>query len=186
MNPGQEIEYSVAGSPDWTTVYLKQGECYISDGGPTQVRTVLGSCVTVTMYCPLLGIGAITHSLLPFPLPGIQNVSMQTGRYVNLSVRYIFGQMAALGVNVKKLEVKIFGGGQMFLPSSEKPTQTTLNIGRRNVETALKTIQELGLNITATDVGGFQGRKLLFFPHRGDVWIKKINRTLCQKVNNNE
>ncbi len=180
MKSSPEIDFR--NTADWPNVYLKQGEFYISDGGPAQVRTVLGSCVTVTMYCPILNIGGITHSLLPFPLPGSQNTGDQTGRYVNFSIQHVFKKMTALGATTPKMEVKIFGGGQMFLPLPGKQTQTTLNIGRRNVETALRTIQELGLNLTATDVGGTQGRKLLFFPHRGDVWVKKINRTLNQKA----
>ncbi|MFP4445594.1 MAG: chemotaxis protein CheD [Desulfosudaceae bacterium] len=160
----------------WPSVYLKQGECYISDGGPAQARTVLGSCVTVTMHCPVLQIGGITHSLLPFPPPGTRIPPGHRGRFVVSSVHYVYEQLVTRGVRKNRLEVKIFGGGQMFLPVIGKEMQEKLNIGRRNVETALKTIQELGLTVTATDVGGNLGRKLLFFPHRGDVWVKKINR----------
>ncbi len=183
-NPG--LENNIISDFDCVDIYLKQGEYYISNGGPARVSTILGSCVTVTMYCPILNIGGITHSLLPFPLSGIRNPDEMKGRYVNLIVRHVFNRMTALGAKKKKIEVKIFGGGQMFLPSLDKPIKTPLNIGRRNVETALKTIQELGLNITATDVGGLHGRKLVFFPHRGDVWIKKINRTVCQKENGHD
>jgi chemotaxis protein CheD len=186
MKPQPEIPSGGNGLSDWLNVYLKQGDFYISDGSAAQVRTVLGSCVTVTMYCPVLNIGGITHSLMPYPLPRTVDAPNLTGRYVNLSIRHVFSRMAALGVNVKSLEVKIFGGGQMFLPVPGKPAEASLNMGRRNVETALKTIQELGLNITATDVGGAHGRKLLFFPHRGDVWIKKITRTLSQKTDGHE
>ena len=180
MKSGSENEFRSVGNTDWPNIYLKQGECYISEGGPVQIRTILGSCVTVTMFCPLLNIGGITHSLLPFPLPGVRENTNHIGRYVNLSIRHVYERMTALGVNSRTMEVKIFGGGQMFLPIPGKAVRTTLNIGRRNVETALTIIQELGLNITATDVGGTQGRKLLFFAHRGDVWVKKINRTLNQ------
>ncbi len=183
MKSETDIAHQQNGNTDWPNIYIKQGEYYISDGGPVRIRTVLGSCVTVTMFCPVFNIGAITHSLLPFPLPGVRNDTNQIGRYVNLSVRHVYERMMNLGVNSRTMEVKIFGGGQMFLPIPGKSVNTTLNIGRRNVETALKTIQELGLNITATDVGGTQGRKLLFFAHRGDVWVKKINRTLNQNVN---
>jgi len=167
--------------PEWPGVYLKQGEWFVSDGSPAQVRTVLGSCVTVTMYCPRLNIGGITHSLLPFPLPGTPDTANLVGRYVNSSVRHIFGKMSAKGAVPRTMEVKIFGGSQMFLPVPGKHENKTLNIGRRNVETALQVIGELGLTVTATDVGGTLGRKVLFFPHRGDVWIKKIQRTLVGK-----
>lgn len=177
MRDTSEIKSQHPDIDTWPSVYLKQGECYISDGNPAQARTVLGSCVTVTMHCPVLKIGGITHSLLPFPLPGNRIPPGHRGRFVVSSVHYIHEQLVARGVHQNRLEVKIFGGGQMFLPVAGKAVQEKLNIGRRNVETALKTIQELGLTITATDVGGTLGRKLLFFPHRGDVWVKKINRS---------
>ena len=161
-------------------IYLKQGEYYISDGGPAQVRTVLGSCVTVTMHCPVLKIGGLTHSLLPYPLSDVTVPDRDKGRYVNSSITHVFEKMISRGVSRSRLEVKIFGGGQMMLPVPGKEIHAKLNIGRRNVETALKIIQQLGLNIIATDVGGHNGRKLLFFPQRGDVWVKKINRTVSQ------
>ncbi|MFO8048929.1 MAG: chemotaxis protein CheD [Desulfosudaceae bacterium] len=163
-----------------SNIYLKQGEFFVSNAGEAQVRTVLGSCVTVTMHCPVLQIGGITHSLLPFPLPNTKVMPHDKGRYVDSSVNHIFEKLIGRGCSRSRLEVKIFGGSQMLLPVPGKPVYEKLNIGRRNVETALKVIQQLGLNITATDVGGNHGRKLLFFPHRGDVWVKKINRSASQ------
>lgn len=163
---------------DKTSVYLKQGECYVSKGDPGQVRTVLGSCVTVTMHCPILNIGGITHSLLPFPLNGVQAPPDHIGRYVNTSIKYVYDKLCAKGVIKRSLQVKVFGGAQMFWSDGDTTHRPELNIGRRNVETALETISNLGLTVAATDVGGRQGRKLVFFPHQGDVWVKKINRIL--------
>ncbi len=180
MKSGPEIRCRPEEITNCTNVYLKQGEYYISDGGPAQVRTVLGSCVAVTMHCPILKIGAITHSLLPFPLPGSEILPDHLYRYADSSIRQVFEKLMVKKVDKHRLEVKIFGGAQMLLQDSSKPGRKELNIGRRNVETALKTIHELGLRVAATDVGGSQGRKLLFFPHRGDVWVKKISRSVNQ------
>ncbi len=172
--------------PEWKLdtefplLFLNQGDYYISGHEPVTVRTILGSCVTVTMYCPVTRIGGITHSLLPYPLPGTKIGRGHHGRFVNSSVKYVFEKMLARGVNPRKLEVKVFGGGQMLLSPSNMPLSKEINIGRRNVETALKVVSELGLKITATDVGGNWGRKLMFFPHRGDVWVKKIIRKFTQ------
>lgn len=179
MNLSVEAKPHYIESNNIASVYLKQGECYISSINElVQVKTVLGSCVTITMHCPILKIGGITHSLLPFPLNGAPAPPDQVGRYVNTSVKYIFERLSMMGGIKKNLQVKIFGGAQMFWADPEKPPKKALNIGRRNVETALETIDKLGLTITATNVGGRQGRKLLFFPHQGDVWVKKINRIL--------
>ena len=34
-----------------------------------------------------------------------------------------------------------------------------------------------GLRLTASDVGGDRGRKLLFLTHTGDVWVKRLNKS---------
>jgi chemotaxis protein CheD len=97
---------------------------------------------------------------------------------VESSVRLVFERMMSLGVNRGDLEVKVFGGGKMLTSLAGTDPGREFSIGRRNVETALKVIQELGLTIAATDVGGTWGRKLMYYPHWGDVWVKKIVRTL--------
>ena len=50
--------------PDLARVYLKPGELHFATG-PTVVSTVLGSCVSVTMFDRLSGAAAICHALLP-------------------------------------------------------------------------------------------------------------------------
>jgi chemotaxis protein CheD len=176
IKPALAIKHCHPDLDTWAQVYLKQGEHYISNGQPAQVKTVLGSCVSVTMHCPILKIGGITHSLLPFPIPGTTLQPGHRGRFVISSINLLFERLLSNGAVRNSLEVKIFGGGQMFLPDPDRPVLKSLNIGRRNVETALETIQKHGLSVTTTDVGGNLGRKLLFFPHNGDVWVKKINR----------
>ena len=165
---------------DLPTVFLKQGEYFISDKGPALIRAILGSCVAVTMHCPVLRIGGITHSLLPYPLPGASIPHGNYGRFVDASVKYVFERMMSLGIRKETLEVKVFGGGQLLTRLTGRPSEIEINIGRRNVETALKVIGELGLKVTATDVGGNLGRKLIFYPHQGDVWVKKIVRGAVQ------
>src|SRR6056297_1710107 len=140
-------------------IYLKQGEYYLSEDGPALVRTILGSCVTVTMHCPVAKIGGITHSLLPYPLHGTRVPPGHKGRFVDSSIYQVFSRLTAIGAHKSKLEIKIFGGGHMLLQDPVRQVRNDINIGRKNVETALKTIQELGLNVTATDVGGNWGRK---------------------------
>lgn len=159
---------------DLPGIFLKQGEYYVSSREPAMVWTVLGSCVTVTMHCPVLKIGGITHSLLPYPFPGTSVPSGQSGRYVNSSVRLLLKKLICRGVSKSNLEVKVFGGGNLLPGKSSTPLNRLINIGRLNVETALMVIQELGLQVTATDVGGNHGRRLMFYPHRGDAWVKKV------------
>ncbi|MEW6080029.1 MAG: chemotaxis protein CheD [Thermodesulfobacteriota bacterium] len=165
---------------DLPVLFLKQGEYHISDKGPMLIRTILGSSVAVTMHCPELKIGGITHSLLPFPVPGATTPADHIGRFVNLSVRHVLERLLDMGARKDTLEIKVFGGGQLLTRLTGTSSGIEISIGRRNVATALKVIGELDLHVTATDVGGNWGRKLIFYPHRGDVLIKKIVRNVIQ------
>lgn len=159
-------------------VFLKQGEYYISTNDPVVVRAILGSCLAVTMHCPRLQIGGITHSLLPHPLPGTVVPEGQQGRFVDLIIRRLYRELSAMGAKNSDLDVKVFGGGQLLFDPAGNPLEKRLCIGRQNAETALNVLTQLGLQVTATDVGGNWGRKLMFYPHQGDVRVKKIVRRI--------
>jgi len=45
-------------------IYLQPGDIFISEKSAL-ISTLLGSCVAVTMFSPRLGVGAISHGILP-------------------------------------------------------------------------------------------------------------------------
>ena len=51
-------------STDPHTVFLHPGECYFG-GGPTRIATLLGSCVSITVWHPRLLVGGMCHYMLP-------------------------------------------------------------------------------------------------------------------------
>jgi len=166
-------------------IYLKQGEYFVSNGKPLGVSTILGSCVSVTFYCPSKQIGAITHAILPSQKDHYRHSKDSDGRFVDSSIECVVRQLNSLEIDIKEVEVKVFGGSQMYGPRTGEKKQT-LNIGRKNVEAALLTLQNLGLRIRVSEVGGNQGRKVLYYPHKGEVWIKRIARSLNQQEVNHD
>jgi chemotaxis protein CheD len=82
-----------------------------------------------------------------------------------------------LEISRKEIQVKLFGGADMFssVPSSvHKPT-----VGWQNVSVAIRCLKEYGLDPTASDVGGKKGRKLIFKTDTGIVYIKKLSDQDC-------
>jgi len=158
---------------NWGRVYLKPTEMHLSDGSPQAVTTVLGSCVSVTFFAPEAGVGGITHGMLPREAAG--QAGVESGRFVDSGIAWMVRAFARQGFDPGSLEVKLFGGAQMH--ETDASSRTTKSVGRQNVESALETIEELGLRLLVSEVGGSWGRKLVFFPHSGDVWIKKITRS---------
>lgn len=156
--------------PDIATRYL-----LVAEGGvyatPTAISTVLGSCVTVTFHCPRQRIGAAFHALLPRQADYEREVSIQVYRYVDTAVAAICDQLGQQGVRRQDIECKIFGGASAMF-------QHEISVGPKNVQAAFETLAGFPLRITATNVGGNQGRKLLFITHTGEVFVKQLSNAL--------
>ncbi|HEY5973412.1 MAG TPA: chemotaxis protein CheD [Geobacteraceae bacterium] len=154
-----------AANSDLPFVYLKPGELYIAES-PTLVSTVLGSCVSVTMYSERARLGAICHALLP------EGPVEDAFRYVDSSILYMLQQFTRLHIGRAQIQVKIFGGAGMLGAQDAR----AISVGRRNVVVARQVIKEEGLAIVAEDVGGLRGRKIFFRSDTGEVWLKRLAR----------
>lgn len=136
---------------------------------PTVVTTVLGSCVSATMHCPRVRAGAICHALFPAGVPAGEE---EPFRYVDRSIEAMAAWFEGIGARRGEIEVKLFGGAGTNWSGDGGPP--CVNVGRSNVESALRTLAAHGLCVTARDVGGTIGRKLYFFSHTGEVYVKRL------------
>lgn len=144
---------------------------------PTLIVTVLGSCLSVTMFSRRAGLGGICHGLQPRCSDRRQcDEECQEGfRYVDCSIRQMVKLFDRHGAKRSELEVKCFGGADMFSREIKRPGIVT--VGKQNVQTAEKTIVSEGLSILTTDVGGLQGRKILFYTGTGEVFLKRLTKS---------
>lgn len=149
---------------DLPLVYLKPGELHFG-AAPSVVTTVLGSCVSVTMFERTSGTAAICHALLP---EGSKDDAL---RYVDTSILRMLAMFSARGVSPARLEVKLFGGADLLGNGGSR-----IGVGRRNVEIARRVLSASGLAVTVADVGGTRGRKLIFYTHTGEVLLKRLRR----------
>lgn len=161
-------------------VHLKTAELYISME-PEVITTVLGSCVSVIMYSPS-GIGAICHGLLPkftdcrdFCQACRLVANGERFKYLYCSIRYMVRGLHRLGIDSNDVGVKLFGGSDILDPGQQD--RLPVNVGQRNIAIARKTIESEELRIVAADVGGRLGRKLFFYPHTGEVLMKRLKRS---------
>jgi chemotaxis protein CheD len=98
---------------------------------------------------------------------------------MDCSIKRMLHKLDACGINRSGIEVKMFGGSDMFGVQSGRRSKT---VGRENIRIAQKTLKAKGLRIAAFDIGGNQGRKIVFFAHTGDVFLKRINKNLVSDV----
>jgi chemotaxis protein CheD len=156
-------------------IYLKPGDMHFGLE-PARVVTVLGSCVSVTMYCRAERIGAMCHAVMPWfeEAAGKGTSSQEVFQYVDSSMEWMLVQFARIGIMKKDIEVKIFGGSEIF--SGGNPGSGYISLGPKNVEAARKAIHEQNLKLKAWDVGGAQGRKVIFYTDTGDVFTKPVTK----------
>lgn len=146
-------------------VFLKPGELYIGKS-PAIVATVLGSCISVTMFNERLKMGGICHALLPKKNPSTKGVDNY--RYVDSSIFHMLKNFEAMGVKKNEIEVKIFGGADVLYTTNRQ------TVGQANIVTALSIIRDEGLDLLPCDFGGTKGRKIIFYTAEGRIRLKKI------------
>ena len=156
--------------------YLKPGECLFCKEA-TRVTTVLGSCVSLTFYDHQNAVGAITHSLMPYRDPTKDIYPEQPCKFVDNSVAYVLKWFKDLHTSPKQLEVKLFGGARM-LYNTQETIKNYLGVGEKNVQSALETLKSYALEVQVANVGGFRGRKLIFYSHTGEVWLKHLGKKI--------
>ena len=156
--------------------YLKPGEMFIAQK-PTIVATLLGSCVAVAMFHPQRRVGAICHGLLPScrdnDASKCDRNCLFGFKFMDCSIRRMLEQFNALGIFHNELEIKVFGGSDMFGVPETKGQRMT--IGKQNVLVTKSILEEAGLKVQAADIGGQQGRKIYFYTHTGEILLKRLN-----------
>jgi len=155
-------------------IYLKPGDICISDT-PALISTLLGSCVSVTMFSRRHKAGAICHGLLPSckgRKPCECDVFCREGiRYVDCSIMRMLGWFEQKGAARGEIDVKVFGGSDMLTTGGIRSKAT---VGQQNIIMAFKVIEKEKLRIAASDVGGVRGRKIIFSTHTGEVLLKRL------------
>jgi chemotaxis protein CheD len=164
-------------------IYLKAGEMLFA-GEPSVVMTVLGSCLTVTMFHRRTGFAGISHALLPrCPKRRHCDASCcgQQAKYVDCIVPWMVRRFTEAGAHLREIEVKVFGGADMFTSTGNRGG--VISIGKQNIEAAFEALEKAGLRVLARDVGGTRGRKIFFNTETGEVLLKRLqpNVTLVEE-----
>lgn len=171
-------------------IFLQPGELYFGDRD-NRLRTVLGSCVSLTFWHPDLLVGGMCHYMLPSRSHEKRAASelKLDGRYADEALDLMNQDIKATGAPASEFIVKVFGGGNMF-PDRSNPVS---HVGLKNVEVARKLVIRHGYNCVAEHLGGDGHRNIIFEIWSGHVWVKhaaigrqdpassKINNPLQQR-----
>ena len=143
-------------------VFIHVGQIHIGFT-PTEISTVLGSCVAVCLFDKYKMVGGMNHYLLPL----WNGNGLQSPKFGNVSVPRMIQSMMDIGCNPSNMEAKIFGGASINISSSED-----MMIGKRNILTAKEILAEYKIQVTAEDTGGASGRRIMMRSDTGKVFMK--------------
>lgn len=164
-------------------IFLQPGEFYFGDES-TRIRTLLGSCISITLWHPKQRIGGMCHYMLPSR--GKRCPTTPDGRYADEVMALFLREIYLAKTRPEEYEVKLFGGGNMFPRNAAKGRDRVAttspvrgeykSISSSNVQAGRVLIEQHGFKIKAEDAGGNGQRHVIFDIWSGHVWIRR-NKT---------
>jgi chemotaxis protein CheD len=154
-------------------IFLGPGDTYFGDR-TTRIRTLLGSCVAVTLWHPGALVGGMCHFVVPTRTDGVDRsgwaVHQLEGHYGDEAFLILLSEIRAARTSPADYEVKMFGGGNQF---GHLPGQG-LDVAARNVESGLALLRHHGLALTSMHLGGTGHRQVVLDVWNGDVWVRHV------------
>jgi chemotaxis protein CheD len=159
----------VARAQPGSDLLLMPGQLYFGNQ-PASLRTLLGSCVAITLWHPKRRIGGMCHYLLP-DRNEVEAV-LRDGRYAAEAVALLVEAIAHVGTRPDEYEAHLYGGADT-LPGhlAHKP-----NIGVRNIEIGWELVDRHGFQLMGVDVGDDVPRTVRMDMRNGEVHMRRSER----------
>ncbi|MEH6824067.1 MAG: chemotaxis protein CheD [Motiliproteus sp.] len=153
-------------------VVLSPGEFFFG-AGDEEIRTLLGSCIAITLWHPQRRLGGMCHFLLPSA--GKPPGRTLDGRYADQAMALFLAALKRTRTAPREFQVKVFGGGNMF-----PDTLMQSPIGERNIEAAHSLLSGHGFPAPESHVGCSGHRTVILDLATGHTWLrwKKGNNLL--------
>jgi chemotaxis protein CheD len=111
------------------------------------VRTLLGSCVAVTLWHPVKRIGGMCHFLLPSR--SRKSGEILEGKYGDEALEAMVARLRLARTEPAEYEAHLYGGADTMPETSG----VKFNVGERNIEQGWNLIDRYGFQLQGVDVG---------------------------------
>ena len=156
--------------PHRNKVTLYIGEVAASRS-PVILDTLLGSCVAVCLYDPVLRAGGMNHILLPKGSAGENN-----SRFGIHAMELLINEMMKLGGDRRRFIAKAFGGANVL----ERIKMTPIGEGNAKFVREFLALEKIPL--TAERLGGNHAVHLYFHTDTGKVTIHTVDGSSLPKI----
>jgi chemotaxis protein CheD len=157
---------------DIVDVTLGPGDFFFGTG-IARIHTLLGSCVSITLWHPTKRIGGMCHYLLS---SRANNLRYSQGYFADEVMTLFLQAIRKANTQPQDYEVKLFGGGNMF--ESLGYCDTGITVSQANIAAANNLLKQYGFaSVKAADTGGSHPRNICFELWNGDVWVKRPRST---------
>ena len=133
------------------------------------ITHALGSCLGITAFDPVAGVGGMVHVMLPISKADPEKARLKPAMYVDTGFSLLLKSVFDLGAQKKNLEINVAGGASMKQNASED----YFKIGQRNFTTFRKLLWKNGFIIANQQVGGSISRTMVLELDSGLVTINK-------------
>jgi chemotaxis protein CheD len=160
--------------PGMIDVFLQPGEYFVADAA-YRIRTLLGSCVSITLWHPAMKIGAMSHFLLASS--GRSAGAALDARYGDDVMLLMLQELRRANVPLTECKAKIFGGANMF---PKQVHEDVLTVGKKNGESARALLLAHAIPVVSESLFGVGHRQIIFDVASGDVWSRQIKPVLAE------
>ncbi len=151
-----------------TTVH--QGDCLVSSEAELTFSTVLGSCISACVRDKVANVGGMNHFLLAEQSASAQDRYGASARYGAFAMEQLINKVLTRGTGKKaNLEIKVFGGGKI--------NGALDDIGAKNIDFVREFLANEGYEMAKEDLGGTYARRVMFKPHSGRAFVKRLDNT---------
>jgi chemotaxis protein CheD len=153
-------------------IFLQPGDFYWGDSN-TRIRTILGSCISICVWHPVLREGGMCHFMLPSRGKKLDPGEKLQGRYADEAWEMFLLEMRKRVTKPTEYIVKIFGGASMFAAEKmDKDYIARPSVGQKNIDMVRKIISAYNLKVVSENLGGNKSRRIHFDVWSGNVWLR--------------
>jgi chemotaxis protein CheD len=138
---------------------------------PAVLDTLLGSCVAVCMYDPILRAGGMNHILMPKCQTG--DKSSRSGVH---AMELLINELMKLGGEKKRFIAKAFGGANVFPGMKMSP------VGEGNALFVRQFLATEKIPLVAERMGGNHAVRLFFHTDTGKAYVHTVDGSSLPKI----